>query len=78
MSGQDVIALAIVAVAVVYAGRSLWRTLHGESSCGECGSSKKAAAPGQESRGLKRIPLVGVEQVGRPATPETPARPAPH
>jgi len=69
MSVQDVIALAVVAVAAVYAGRSLWRTLHGETGCaGECGS-KHASEEAAPRRTLRRVPLVSLDEIGKPAPP---------
>ncbi len=75
MTFQDIIALAIVAVAVVYAGRSLWRTLHGETGCaGECGCAAARPREAAQEDGslapptLKRIPLVTLEEVGKPTS----------
>jgi hypothetical protein len=92
MTVQDIIALLIVGVAVLYAGRALWRTLHGETGCaGECGCSAKrtsdadslraealpssaeggmpagkARVEAPAPRGVKRLPLVPIEQIGTP------------
>ncbi len=58
---QDIIALVIVAVAVVYAGRSLWRTLHGETGCaGGCGRSD-LNRDGDPSRERKRADGLAIE-----------------
>lgn len=70
MSAQDYIALGIVAVAVVYAGRSFLRTLGGQTGCGgSCGCSKNPSES-QADRALKQIPLV---QLGGQAKGQTPA-----
>jgi hypothetical protein len=82
MNVQDIIALAIVGVAVVYAGRSLWRTLHGDSGCGTCANHEHLSLAGRgdgvsvddavpddrssQSMALKRKPLVPIDDVGRP------------
>jgi len=58
MGVQDWIALGVVGAAALYAGRSLWRTLHGETGCGgECGCAKSDSAIPPD-RKLKQIPLV--------------------
>jgi len=79
MDIQDVIALTLVAAAAVYAGRSLWRMLNGKTGCAShcnCGDkpaqSDASLLPPQ--RGLKRVPLVTLEQVGKPA-PIAPTEP---
>jgi len=71
MNVQDIIALIVVGVAVVYAGRSLWRTLHGETGCGgECGCSKNDD-PARKDRALKHIPLVTINSVSAPEARDT-------
>lgn len=63
MSVQDIIALSVVGVAAAYAGRALWRTLHGKTGCaGECGCSK-GDDPARKDRALKHIPLVTIHSV---------------
>lgn len=65
MSAQDFIALGIVGLAVVYAGRAFLRTLGGQTGCGSgCGCSKNDAV--NPNRKLKQVPLValgGVKEV---------------
>jgi hypothetical protein len=78
---QDLVALAVVAVAVVYAGRSLWRTLHGETGCGgECASKCTATGDAGEQpavrRTLKRLPLVTLDEMTKPAHPRQPTQPS--
>ncbi|MEK7730387.1 MAG: hypothetical protein AAB363_00865, partial [Planctomycetota bacterium] len=68
MDIQDIIALSLVAAAAVYAGRALWRMLNGKTGCApNCGCSDKPtpadATPAPSQRGLKRVPLVTLEQV---------------
>ena len=77
MGIQDLIALALVAAAMAYAGRSVWRMLNGKTGCAtNCGCGDKRAdkgeAPAAPRRGLKRMPLVTLDQVGKPA-PLTPS-----
>jgi len=80
---QDIIALGLVAAAVAYAGRTLWRMLHGKTGCAtNCGCGDKPAEPATSQapprRGLKRVPLVTLDQVGKPA-PSAPSDPShPH
>lgn len=63
MGAQDWIALGIVGAAAWFAGRSLWRSLHGETGCGEdCGCAKSDSAIPAD-RKLKQTPLV---QIGEP------------
>jgi len=71
MDMQDIIALSLVAVAAVYAGSTLWRTLNGKSGCAShCGCGNKPiqsdASPVPSQRGLKRTPFVTLGQVGKP------------
>lgn len=72
MGIQDIIALTLAAAAAVYAGRALWRMLHGKTGCAtNCGCGNKStqsdASPATSQRGLKRVPIVTLEQVGKPA-----------
>ena len=76
MGIQDLIALALVAAAMAYAGRSVWRMLNGKTGCASnCGCGDKPAnkddAPAATRRGLKSVPLVTLDQVGK-AAPSTP------
>jgi len=73
MGIQDIIALTLAAAAAVYAGRALWRMLNGKTGCApNCGCGNKPApsdaTPVSSPRGLKRVPLVTLEQVGKPAS----------
>ena len=71
MGIQDYLALTVVAVALAYAGRSVWRMLNGKTGCAtNCGCGDKPATGGAirpPSRGLKCLPLVTLDQVGKPA-----------
>jgi len=71
MGIQDYLALTVVAVALAYAGRSVWRMLNGKTGCATncgCGDTPaKAGALRPPSRGLKGVPLVTLDQVGKPA-----------
>jgi len=71
MEIQDYLALTVVAVALAYAGRSVWRMLNGKTGCAtDCGCGDKpvkAGAVRPPPRGLKRVPLVTLDQVGKPA-----------
>jgi len=71
MGIQDYLALTVVAVALAYAGRSVWRMLNGKTGCApNCGCGDKPAKAGAARpppRGLKRVPLVTLDQVGKPA-----------
>jgi hypothetical protein len=71
MGIQDYLALTVVAVALAYAGRSVWRMLNGKTGCAtNCGCGDKPAKAGAvrpPSRRLKRLPLVTLDQVGKPA-----------
>lgn len=76
MGIQDIIALSLVAAAALYAGWSLWRMLNGKTGCAKhCGCGDKPtqsdASPATSQRGLKRVPLVTLEQVGTPTSPES-------
>jgi hypothetical protein len=71
MDIQDIIALSLAAAAAVYAGRALWRMLNGKTGCAShcnCGDkpTQSDASPVPLQRGLKRVPLVTLEQVGKP------------
>jgi len=79
MEIQDIIALSLVAAAAVYAGRTIWRMLNGKTGCAShCGCGEKPtqsdASPVSSPRGLKRVPLVTLEQVGKPI-PSAPTEP---
>jgi hypothetical protein len=81
MDIQDIIALSLAAAAAVYAGRTLWRMLNGKTGCAtncNCGDkpTPSDAVPVPSQRGLKRVPLVTLEQVGKPI-PSAPTEP-PH
>lgn len=66
MGLQDIIAIAFAVLAVLYVGRKTIRTLFGKSGgCArgcDCGTQPSQAE--SSSPGLKRIPLVPVDQVG--------------
>jgi len=73
MGGQDWIALGVVGAAALYAGRSLWRTLHGETGCGgDCGCARNDSAIPAD-RKLQHVPLVtigGTDQIVPPPAPK--------
>jgi len=80
MGIQDYLALTVVAVALAYAGRSVWRMLNGKTGCAtNCGCGAKPtqsdASPATSNRGLKRVPLVTIEQVGK-SVPPAPSDPS--
>lgn len=80
MGLQDVIALTLTLAAVVYMGRSLVGMMAGSKGCGCAKAPRSADSPGAgqpNSRQLRRLPLVTIEQVGRPhPTGRTSAHPA--
>lgn len=69
MDWQDVIALTIAAGAVWLVIRSLAGSLSGRSGCG-CSQTKPGASGGKcvskGATGVKHIPVVTPEQIGRP------------
>ena len=69
MGLQDVIALTLALAAAVYMGRLLVKMMTGSKGCA-CGKVSRPAdshGSGQpDSRQLRRLPLVTIEQVGRP------------
>ncbi len=69
MGLQDVIALTLALAAAVYMGRSLVRMMTGSKGCA-CGKASRPAdsqgAGQHNSRQLRRLPLVTIEQVGTP------------
>ncbi len=71
MGIQDIIALTVVAGAVAYIVRSLWRTMKQQAGCG-CDQGKK----GSTVRGAKRTPIITADQIGRP--PAEPGRDPSH
>jgi len=76
---QDIISLLIAFAAAAYIFRTLRRALSGHSSC-HCDASRPDAAGATATNrlGLKRTPLITLDQVGKPesdAAPTTPARP---
>jgi len=70
MGVQDVIALSIAAVAALFAGRTVWRTINKGGCGGSCGCAGKQTTPVETPvsapPGLARKPLVSVDQVGLP------------
>ena len=69
MGLQDVIALTLALVAALYMGRSLVKMMSGSKGCA-CGKVSRAAdsqnAGQQDRTHLRRLPLVTIDQVGRP------------
>lgn len=74
MVWQDVVALTIAAGAVWLVIRSLAGSLSGRSGCG-CSQTKPGASgktcASKGATGVKHIPVVTPEQVGRPFEPTT-------
>jgi len=68
MSAQDGIALILVLAAATFVGRAMWRTLAGRGgcSCGQDGTCGRAERDSSARLG-KRVSVVTIEQVGRPA-----------
>ena len=66
MGLQDIIAIAFAVLAVLYVGWQTIRTLFGKSGgcAGGCDCSTQPSQAESSSPGLKRIPLVPVDQVG--------------
>ncbi len=69
MGGQDIIVLAVVAVALAYLARLAWRTFSSPGGC-HCGHKPEA----DESCRVKKLPLVTLEQVGTPSSSKSDAR----
>ncbi len=71
MGFQDIIALTVAAGAVVFVARALWRTMHAQGGCAcshvkrneGCGSATAGRASGT---GIKRLPLISIDQIGKP------------
>lgn len=61
MGVQDIIVLSVVALAAGYMVLWVWRSLTASGGC-NCSHSKADTA----SRGLKRLPLVTPDQIGKP------------
>ena len=78
MGIQDAIALTIAAGAVVWVGRSLWRSIHkGGCHCAHTGDSDSPRSTcSAAANGVKRIPLVTLDPIGKPtaANPSEPNR----
>ena len=75
MGLQDIVAIIVVIGAISFVGRSMWRAVKGQGSCGcsrkVCGS----VGPDEQSstdRGLKRTPLVTLDQIGKPKSNDPP------
>ena len=61
MGVQDIIVLSVVTLAAAYMVLWVWRTLTASGGC-HCSRTK----PNSTSRGLKRLPLVTPDQIGKP------------
>lgn len=69
LSFQDILALIAAAIAAVFVFRALWRTMSGQGGCGCSGEKKCATSSGERPDfGIKRVPLVTLDQVGKPQT----------
>ena len=66
MDLQDVIALSVVAVAVGFLARKFFRRTKGKDRCHCAGPDAAPAGKGSPDMRPKRLPLVPLEQVGRP------------
>lgn len=66
MGLQDIIAIGFAALAVLYVGRKMIRALFGKSrGCARgCGCGSETQPSDSASPGLKRIPIVPLDQVG--------------
>ena len=62
MGVQDVIVLSVVALAAGYMVLWVWRTLTASGGC-HCNRTKENPT---SSRGLKRVPLITPDQIGKP------------
>jgi len=71
MGWQDIVALSVAALALFIVLRTFYRAFSGCGSCGSCSASPQststtaAADRVAQVRG-KRLPLVTLDQVGRP------------
>lgn len=61
MGVQDIIVLSVVTLATGYMVLWVWRTLTASGGC-HCSRTKETPT----SRGLKRLPLVTPDQIGKP------------
>lgn len=66
MGLQDFIALGIVGVAVGFLARKFFRRTKGKDRCYCAGPDAASAEKGSPDMRPKRLPLVPLEQVGRP------------
>lgn len=71
MGWQDIVALSVAALALFIVVRTFYRAFSGCGTCGSCSASPQssptdgAAERTAQARG-KRLPLVTLDQVGRP------------
>lgn len=71
MGWQDVIALSVAALALLIVVRTFYRAFSGSGSCGSCSASPQATSTHGAAERVaqirgKRLPLVTLDQVGRP------------
>lgn len=69
MNAQDLLALGFAVAALAYVVRMIARTVRGKGGCG-CSGGKGTCGAGQSAAGgragIKRVPLVTINQVGVP------------
>lgn len=68
MGIQDYIAISLALAAVWFTGRTLWRTMAGDSGCSSCPSKNHT---GPESPKLKKTPLVALNTESIPHRSES-------
>ena len=68
MGIQDAIVLIVAAGAAYWVFRMISRSISGKSGCGCASASPSRSCGGQDRTGMKRVPVVTSEMVGRPTT----------
>lgn len=72
MTGQDVVALALVGLAVAYVVRKFWHTVGGRAGCNCSQASGTSNACGGSEKTAKPLPFVALSGVGLPNQKEDP------
>ncbi len=70
MTIQNAIVLTIVVAAGSFLLRSLWTAFRSKGGC-HCGQAAKSG----DSTGIKRVPLITPDQIGRPGQSATTEKP---
>ena len=70
MGIQDAIVLIAAAGAAYWVFRMITRSISGKSGCGCASASPGSTCSAQDRTGMKRVPVVTSDMVGRP-TPES-------